>query len=102
MGPGTDVESRIKHGHLPIDEDDRVAMLHDLDYLGAQNPIEVMLADVRAINSFPNSLHGLIGKVGLLLKLTTPLASFYGVGNEPEKAETLREIVNSKRFIQGN
>lgn len=90
MGPGTDVELRIKHGHKPIDEDDRVSMYHDIDYLAANNPIDVYIADLKALYRYDGfTLHGILGKLGMLTKMLVPASSLLLQGHDPDKAKEL-------------
>lgn len=94
MGPGTDIQSRIMHGHTPIDHDDRVSQYHDIDYLAATNPLDIYTADIKAISRYDKStLHGLIGTAGMLLKMTTPITSLFLQGNKPELADELLNTI---------
>jgi hypothetical protein len=95
MGPGTDVYNRIQHGHKPVDRDDYVSMHHDIDYVGARNPLEVVIADVKAFNRYGYDSHGILGKLGMLFKATTPILSLYGIGGQPEVADELRQKVGA-------
>jgi len=76
MGPFTDVNNRIAHGHQPVDHDDFVSMQHDLDYEAANNMADIYLADIKAIAAYKNDFHGLLGKTGLILKdlIVPPIA----------------------------
>lgn len=92
MGPGTDVAQRLEHGHKPVDHDDFVSLQHDIDYLGASNPIDIYRADFEAISRYKYDFHGLVGKSGLIAKdaFLSPLSQIFFQGNDPRKAEYLR------------
>jgi len=94
LGPGTDVASRVRHGHKPVDADDRVALHHDIDYLGATGPYDIYVADYKAIKSFDWSLHGTMGKLGLAARMFMPQTTNLFVGNQPQLAEKLRSEID--------
>lgn len=62
IGPGT---SNLRA--IPVDEDDEVAQLHDLQYSQASNPSDVREADEDAFVGFLNvgGVHGHIGALGI-------------------------------------
>lgn len=62
IGPGTHIIDNIYNNVQPTSLTDRVAMYHDIDYLGNDEPIR---ADMRAILSADNSLEGIVMKAGL-------------------------------------
>jgi len=93
MGPGTDVSLRIDHGHQPVDHDDRVAMFHDIDYVGAENLLDVYDADLKALGRFDYSLHGITGKIGMLARMALPELGFIMIGNDKKEADRLYDIV---------
>jgi len=98
MGPKTDVANRIEHGHQPVDADDYVSRQHDIDYLAADNPIDIYLADIKAFSQYDGfTLHGLIGKLGMLTKMVTPLSSLFLQGHDLKRAKQLQNIIDNDR-----
>jgi len=56
MGPGTHVFDRIERGDLPVTLADKVAMLHDVNYVIANgDPMLLKKADDIALSSLPLS-----------------------------------------------
>jgi len=88
MGPGTDVARRIFHGHEPVDRDDYISMQHDIDYLAAQNQVDLTKADYKMFADLPFDSHGIIGKTGMLVRTGLGLPMF---GGQPDLANILRE-----------
>jgi hypothetical protein len=93
MGPGTDVEKRIAHGHKPIDEDDYVSLLHDIDYMEADNAFDIYAADIKAFSRYPNTFHGYLGKLGMLAKMLNPFTSMFLQGHNAKLANELRKQI---------
>lgn len=66
IGPGTDVVSRIQHGHKPVDLDDYAALQHDIAYEKATTKQQLDTADDQFQNTLKwNSLHNVLGKIGI-------------------------------------
>jgi len=87
MGPGTDIKEVMLHKHLPVDDDDYVSMIHDIDYQKSQNFMDIYKADLKAMGNYRKTdLHGIAGIVGLTLKnLVVPFwGQSYFQGNEPD------------------
>lgn len=94
MGPGTDIVTRIQHGHKPIDHDDRVSQYHDIDYLASTNPIDIYAADLKALSRYDKTtLHGLLGSAGMLLKMSIPITSLFLQGAKPQLANDLLNTI---------
>jgi hypothetical protein len=89
MGPGTDYKERIKEGQHPVDNDDYVSLVHDMNYDRATNISDIYNADWEAIKSYDNSFHGIIGATGLAIKdiLLPPLAQQYFIGNSNDTTD---------------
>ena len=70
IGPGNSIDEGVE----PLDEDDRIALQHDLDYQRAKTPAEVRNADLIAIHSFTRDFvktgnwHSFAGAAGLATK----------------------------------
>lgn len=82
LGPGTTVLQNIALGLKPVDEDDYVAQIHDLDYQFAQSWADIYEADWRAIKNFPWTFHGVLGKIGLTLRASAPFTTPYFIGHD--------------------
>lgn len=96
MGPGTNVLGRIYSNQLPVDDDDFVSLIHDLEYLSASSSIDVINADMQAISDYNYDAHGVIGKLGLFSKLlVTPIfANSYFADNR--KRESITALIYLK------
>jgi len=90
MGPGTHIYERIKRGDLPTSKHDAIALLHDIDYLGAKTLEDLEVADKLAISRAGYSLEGLAMRMGLGLRQDFGLDLR---GNNPGLAAELREHV---------
>nr|QNJ60187.1 VP [Iteradensovirus sp.] len=100
LGPGTD-----NFNQQPIDEDDAIARLHDLEYNKANTDNNIFKADKQARDEFFNSfvhsgnLHSLIGGIGLgtknLVEEHVLGKSLYGMG---KRKSTEKDWAKIKRI----
>lgn len=68
MGPGTNIVTRLYNNILPVNRNDAVTLLHDLDYISTLDPI---IADDKAISELDYTISGIAGKLGLTLRKYT-------------------------------
>jgi len=64
-GPGTNVVRRIFRGDMPVNYQDAVTLLHDVDYMSHMSPD---VADDKAISLSDYSLSGIVTKMGLTIR----------------------------------
>lgn len=106
FGPGTDVDARVMHGHLPFDTDDRVALQHDIDYYAATKMSDLDRADDRMLTSLSfSNMHDIVGQVGIRArKLAGTIHSYFPTfltswadrrGNMPGRASLLQIKVDN-------
>jgi len=98
MGPGTNVARRISNYSMPTSRADAIAILHDIDYLGAMNQFDLVKADNKAIGLASNSsLAEIAMKVGLSSRkfLHLPLQ-----GQRPVDALILKNIIKNDHLYQ--
>jgi hypothetical protein len=100
MGPGTDEYKSIVNGIVPVDQDDYISMLHDIDYRGALSVGDVYQADYKAIAAYPNNLHGNIGKFGLIAKnlILNPWDQQYFAGGDELTANNERVMLSKMKI----
>lgn len=83
MGPGTHIVNNIQQNVRPVNKNDFVAMLHDVDYhIHSGNERKISLADQRAIQNSDFNASGLILKTGLYLRNKFGLSSFHKGGDK--------------------
>jgi hypothetical protein len=103
IGPSTPILTNLLNGVPPVDEIDRVAIRHDIDYIRANGDIDKLTqADFRAIKAANKlSLDGVLLTTGLSMRtglsyLSLGYISFGGVVIDPEEAELLSNYMMSK------
>ncbi len=65
MGPGTNIVARIYNGVRPINYNDAVTMIHDIDYLSSKSLDQ---SDDEAIGRLQNNIVGIVAKIGLTMR----------------------------------
>lgn len=82
-----------------MDNDDRLAQIHDLQYLLASRPSDLDQADDQMIDELSYlSLHGVIGKIGLKLRKAFQLNKNFVTLHPSDRilAEDLLKIYKNK------
>lgn len=68
-GPGTHVLTKILNNEFPVNRNDALTMIHDIEYIMYQQESKLIYnSDQQAINESDYSLHGLLIKAGLSIK----------------------------------
>lgn len=80
----------------PKNRTDYVTMLHDLDYMEAQSPVDALFADYRAIVNSDYDLPGIATKIGLLTRSIVAPNSFYG--GDASQARLAKELLKTDPF----
>jgi hypothetical protein len=94
MGPFTNVVGAVRQRKAPIDYNDKVSMYHDIDYIGASNPYDVYVADSKALINYDYSPVGLLGKIGMLIKMTTPVSSLFLISGDKKLESEIKQLAD--------
>ncbi len=78
LGPGTHVINNVINNIQPVSRTDALALVHDVDYLLANNDQDAISADNRALAVADNSAQGLAMKLGLSIRKSLFTSDFYG------------------------
>ncbi len=82
---------------MPANKTDAATLMHDVDYMIAQNPREAMIADFNAMTRSDWSLEGFVTKIGLAARSKFAPKRFYG--GDVESGYILKDYVkNDPRY----
>lgn len=96
-GPGTNLYTRLSNKVMPVNRNDALTLLHDIDYFRfSGDPGKINRSDMQAITSSDYSLSGLAIKVGLLARI----ASQMDFSKPPEGYTTKQtNVLGEKLFV---
>ncbi len=92
MGPGTRIVYNIINRIYPNSYTDAIAVLHDVDYLAANDNLSATIADLRAISRTDSSLQSWVMKLGLSLRAIFQLP-LYNVGMTRDVTEVHKRLL---------
>lgn len=101
-GPGTNAITKILQDIMPVNHNDLVSANHDLDYELVRTASDEIKADLKAYNSYDNSVEGLtLSSAMYMKKLVTEVMHAMG-RTQPlmgGKSDTLKDI-DDKAFME--
>lgn len=68
MGPGTHIASNVLNHVYPVNYNDAVSLIHDIDYLQAKTLRDLEAADTKMIKQLDSTALGLLGTAGITFR----------------------------------
>lgn len=109
-GPGTHITEKILGSVQPSNYTDFVTMMHDIDYLRYYDqPVNILLSDLKAIKEADFDIPGAVTKIGLSAKILSghrfdrPLYTSSGEELTPEQtravgSELYSDVVRNENY----